>query len=182
MLKKICWFAVLTPSYSTAEGSSSDAATLAAATAGDKRLADALPLFKQLLDTFATAGARFDQEITQGARCRAARRAPQRGCAPSRCCPHHASHSHPTPPRPRPPPHAEIIRWPLFEATYGPEMAAAPEVFGDTAEGGAKRREDLQLRVVEHNVLTVAKYYTRISMARLAELLALPVDKVCAGL
>lgn len=58
MLKKICWFAVLTPSYSTAEGSSSDIHTLLAATAGEKRLADALPLYKQLLDTFQTPGAR----------------------------------------------------------------------------------------------------------------------------
>jgi hypothetical protein len=34
---------------------------------------------------------------------------------------------------------------------------------------------------VEHNVLTVAKYYTRISMARLAELLDLSADKVGDG-
>lgn len=126
VLKKICWFAVLTPTYSTAEGSSSDLATLVAATAGDKRLADTLPLYKQLLDTFQTP---------------------------------------------------EIVRWPLFEATYGSEMAAQEDVFGDAAEGGAKRRADLQLRVVEHNVLTVAKYYTRISTARLSELLDLPLDK-----
>lgn len=70
------------------------------------------------------------------------------------------------------------MRWPLFEATYEAEMKAQPDVFGAAAEGGAKRRADLQLRVVEHNVLTVAKYYTRISMARLAELLDLPQDKV----
>jgi hypothetical protein len=56
VLKKICWFAVLTPTYSTAEGSSSDIATLVTATAADKRLADALPLYKQLLDTFQTPG------------------------------------------------------------------------------------------------------------------------------
>lgn len=126
VLKRICWYAVLTPSYSTADGSSSDIATLVAATAADKRLADALPLYKQLLDTFQTP---------------------------------------------------EIVRWPLFEATYGAEMAAQADVFGDAAEGGPKRREDLQLRAVEHNVLTVAKYYTRISMARLAELLDLSPDK-----
>jgi hypothetical protein len=60
----------------------------------------------------------------------------------------------PAPPPPSPP-RAEIVRWPLFEATYGAEMAGQPDVFGDKAEGGAKRRADLQLRVVEHNVLTV---------------------------
>jgi len=60
-------------------------------------------------------------------------------------------------------------------------MATQPDVFGAKAEGGPKRRADLQLRVVEHNVLTVAKYYTRISMDRLAELLALPADQVGWG-
>jgi 26S proteasome regulatory subunit N5 len=56
-LKRAAWFAVLAPSYSTAEGSGSDRASLVAATAADKRLADALPLYKQLLDTFTTPGA-----------------------------------------------------------------------------------------------------------------------------
>lgn len=138
-----------------------------------------------------------------------------------------------SPPRP-----AEIIRWPQFEAAYGAEMAAQAAIFGSASEGGAKRRADLQLRIVEHNVLTVrapchglrpvalpraawcgrraggafvvagsprsgdrlgqppsprqaveplvplpspgqiAKYYTRITMARLAELLDLPADQV----
>jgi hypothetical protein len=40
-------------------------------------------------------------------------------------------------------------------------------------EYGAKRLADLKLRVIEHNVLVVSKYYTRISTARLAELLDL---------
>jgi hypothetical protein len=65
VLKKICWFAVLTPTYSTAEGSSSDIATLIAATAADKRLADALPLYKQLLDTFQTSGAGLGRPPTR---------------------------------------------------------------------------------------------------------------------
>jgi hypothetical protein len=40
-------------------------------------------------------------------------------------------------------------------------------------EYGAKRLADLKLRVIEHNVLVVSKYYTRITTARLAELLDL---------
>lgn len=40
-------------------------------------------------------------------------------------------------------------------------------------EYGAKRLADLKLRVIEHNVLVVSKYYTRISLTRLAELLNL---------
>lgn len=51
MLKKICWYAVLAPSYSTEEGSSSDVATLIATTAAYKQLGD-LPLHQQLLTTF----------------------------------------------------------------------------------------------------------------------------------
>lgn len=51
MLKKICWYAVLAPSYSTAEGSSSDVSTLIATTAAYKQLGD-LSLHQQLLTTF----------------------------------------------------------------------------------------------------------------------------------
>jgi len=51
VLKKICWYAVLAPSYSTAEGSSSDVSTLIATTAAYKQLGD-LSLHQQLLTTF----------------------------------------------------------------------------------------------------------------------------------
>lgn len=51
VLKKICWYAVLAPSYSTDEGSSSDVATLIATTAAYKQLGD-LPLHQQLLTSF----------------------------------------------------------------------------------------------------------------------------------
>ena len=53
MLKKICWSIVLTPSYSTAEGTSSDRTTLLTATFQDKKLSD-LPAYKALLNTFIT--------------------------------------------------------------------------------------------------------------------------------
>lgn len=75
---------------------------------------------------------------------------------------------------------SEIVRWGLFEAQYGGEIAAEGDIFA--GEYGAKRLEDLKLRVIEHNVLVVTKYYTRISTARLAELLDLSPDKVsCWG-
>lgn len=72
----------------------------------------------------------------------------------------------------------EIIRWGLFEAQYGPEIAAETDIFA--GEYGSKRLEDLKLRVIEHNVLVVTKYYTRITTARLAELLDLTPDQVRA--
>eukprot|EP00877_Chromochloris_zofingiensis_P012276 jgi/Chrzof1/7301/Cz02g18120.t1 len=123
VLKKICWYAVLAPTYSTAEGSSSDVLTLLTTTANDKKLSE-LPLYRQLLTTFQNP---------------------------------------------------EIIRWNLFESQYGADMTSEVAVFA--GEGGAKRREDLRLRVIEHNIMVVSKYYTRITITRLAELLNLPKDE-----
>lgn len=66
-------------------------------------------------------------------------------------------------------------------------LPAQSDVFA--GEYGAKRLADLKLRVIEHNVLVVTKYYTRITTARLAELLDLTplevrvcVTRVCEGL
>nr|ABK23107.1 unknown [Picea sitchensis] len=42
---------------------------------------------------------------------------------------------------------------------------------------GDKAAEDLRQRVIEHNILVVSKYYSRISLARLAELLCLSVQE-----
>lgn len=124
ILQKICWYAALSPTYNTAEGSSSDVATLVSTTLADKKLSE-LPLYRQLLTTFTNT---------------------------------------------------EIVRWGLFEAQFGAEMAAQPEVFG--GELGPKHLEDLKLRVVEHNVLVLSKYYTRITTKRLAQLLDLTPEKV----
>jgi 26S proteasome regulatory subunit N5 len=74
----------------------------------------------------------------------------------------------------------EIIRWQALAAALEPELAAEADVF--VGEAGAKRRADLALRVQEHNVHVVARYYSRISLARLAELLELPVAEAEARL
>mmetsp|Transcript_22191 Transcript_22191/g.37947 ORF Transcript_22191/g.37947 Transcript_22191/m.37947 type:complete len:483 (-) Transcript_22191:265-1713(-) len=118
-LKRISWYIVLAPAYSTEEGSSSDRTTLLTSTLQDKKLGE-LPDYKNLLTTFNTH---------------------------------------------------EIVRWPAFHQTYQAEIAAQPDVFSDP-----KRLEDLKLRVNEHNVMVVARYYTRISTDRLAELLDLSAD------
>ncbi|GFR44258.1 hypothetical protein Agub_g5460 [Astrephomene gubernaculifera] len=69
---------------------------------------------------------------------------------------------------------SEVIRWAAFEAQFGAEMAdVAEEVFADP-----QRRSDLQLRVVEHNVLVAAKYYSRLRTARLAAVLDLTQEKM----
>ncbi len=68
---------------------------------------------------------------------------------------------------------SELIRWPALAAALEPQLVAEGDVF--TGEAGAKRRADLALRVQEHNMHVVARYYARISLARLAELLDLSV-------
>lgn len=69
----------------------------------------------------------------------------------------------------------EILWWRQVEKEYAAEIAAQNDVFGGKA--GAKAAADLRLRVVEHNVSVAAKYYTRITTARLAQLLDLSPEE-----
>eukprot|EP00873_Tetraselmis_striata_P044662 jgi/Tetstr1/464926/TSEL_009660.t1 len=69
----------------------------------------------------------------------------------------------------------EVVRWSQLSAEYAAEMQAIGEIFG--GEVGSKRAEDFRLRVVEHNILVIAKYYSRVQMPRLAELLDLSADE-----
>jgi hypothetical protein len=64
----------------------------------------------------------------------------------------------------------------LLVHALGSNCNSAPVV----AAGPSAQLDALKQRVNEHNVLVVAKYYSRISTARLAELLDLTLDKVIA--
>jgi 26S proteasome regulatory subunit N5 len=76
---------------------------------------------------------------------------------------------------------AQVRWWSAFEKQYGAEIEAEASVFG--GEPGAKRKEDLRLRVIEHNVLVISKYYSRIAVARLSQLLNLtPAEVGCLPL
>jgi len=68
----------------------------------------------------------------------------------------------------------ELVRWKLLKELYQLELQTH---FGQ--EGGPNDQlwRDLRHRVVEHNIRVIAKYYTRISVGRLAELLDLPQDE-----
>ncbi|KAK9823540.1 hypothetical protein WJX72_003562 [[Myrmecia] bisecta] len=69
----------------------------------------------------------------------------------------------------------EVVWWSVLKDTYAGEMEAEAEVFG--GEAGKQRRDDFRLRVIEHNILVISKYYSRIQTARLATLLDLsPLD------
>ena len=71
------------------------------------------------------------------------------------------------------------MRWPEVSKLFGPHLCST-DVF-DANSGADKkafqRWEDLRKRVIEHNVRVVAKYYTRIQMSRLTQLLDLTEDE-----
>ncbi len=75
----------------------------------------------------------------------------------------------------------ELMRWPEVAKLFGPHLCGT-DVF-DAQEGqsadekASKRWQDLRKRVIEHNVRVVAKYYTRVRMGRLTELLDLTEDE-----
>ncbi|TFB01457.1 26S proteasome non-ATPase regulatory subunit 12 [Trichoderma ghanense] len=75
----------------------------------------------------------------------------------------------------------ELMRWPEIAKKFGPHLCET-DVFdaqpGQSADEKAYQRwEDLRKRVIEHNVRVIAKYYTRIQMGRLTELLDLAEDE-----
>jgi 26S proteasome regulatory subunit N5 len=73
------------------------------------------------------------------------------------------------------------MRWPSVSKTFAPFLTES-DVF-DEHEGQSKdpkayqRWQDLRKRVIEHNVRVVAKYYTRIQMPRLTQLLDLTEEE-----
>jgi len=62
------------------------------------------------------------------------------------------------------------------ELRDGVEGSKPTQVFSRD-EAGETRWKDLLTRIVEHNIRIMAKYYTRITLTRMAELLALPEEK-----
>lgn len=73
------------------------------------------------------------------------------------------------------------MRWPEVSRIFGPHLCDT-DVFDAVKDQSAdkkanKRWEDLRKRVIEHNVRVVAKYYTRIQMPRLTQLLDLTEDE-----
>ncbi|KAF3822467.1 hypothetical protein GH733_007841, partial [Mirounga leonina] len=73
----------------------------------------------------------------------------------------------------------ELMRWSTLVEDYGifhKKRSPATDVFGSTEEG-ERRWKDLKYRVVGHNIRVMTKYYTRITMKRMAQLLNLSVDE-----
>jgi 26S proteasome regulatory subunit N5 len=69
----------------------------------------------------------------------------------------------------------ELIPWPLASDA----QLKAHKVFQETPNpGGQERWEKFRKRATQHNLTVVAKYYTRIEMKRLAEMLTMPGDEL----
>lgn len=69
----------------------------------------------------------------------------------------------------------EVVWWSTLSDKFADEVALQSQVFG--GEHGEQRHKDFRLRVTEHNILVVGKFYARIRMSRLAQLLDLPVPE-----
>ncbi|XP_015113529.1 26S proteasome non-ATPase regulatory subunit 12 [Diachasma alloeum] len=75
----------------------------------------------------------------------------------------------------------ELIKWSGLCEIYEKDLRAT-EVFTASTEEGRKRWDDLKNRVVEHNIRIMAKYYTKITLQRMSELLDLAVEETEACL
>nr|XP_018902865.1 PREDICTED: 26S proteasome non-ATPase regulatory subunit 12 [Bemisia tabaci] len=77
---------------------------------------------------------------------------------------------------------AEVIQWSSLCEKYEKELKngsakSKPTSVFDSSEEGQKRWKDLKIRVAEHNIRIMAKYYTRITLKRMSELLDLSIEE-----
>jgi 26S proteasome regulatory subunit N5 len=68
----------------------------------------------------------------------------------------------------------EVIQWTSLWEFYKNEYENEKLLGGAL---GAKTEEDLKLRIIEHNILVVSKYYSRITLKRIADLLCLSLQE-----
>lgn len=75
----------------------------------------------------------------------------------------------------------ELMRWPEVSSVFGPHLCSTDVFESQENQSGDKkshqRWKDLRKRVIEHNVGVIAKYYTRIQVPRLTQLLDLGEDE-----
>ncbi|XP_010246273.1 PREDICTED: 26S proteasome non-ATPase regulatory subunit 12 homolog A [Nelumbo nucifera] len=69
----------------------------------------------------------------------------------------------------------EVIQWTTLWETYRIEFENEKNMLGGSL--GDKAAKDLKQRIIEHNILVVSKYYSRIMLKRLAELLCLTIQE-----
>ncbi|KAJ7945308.1 26S proteasome non-ATPase regulatory subunit 12 [Quillaja saponaria] len=69
----------------------------------------------------------------------------------------------------------EVIQWTSLWNTYKDEFENEKTLLGGSL--GDNAAEDLKERIIEHNILVVSKYYSRITLKRLAELLCFSIQE-----
>ncbi|CDO93264.1 unnamed protein product [Kluyveromyces dobzhanskii CBS 2104] len=67
----------------------------------------------------------------------------------------------------------ELMRWPIVQETYKDTLNKDGVAFGSNES----HWEDLHKRIIEHNLRVISKYYTKITLPRLKELLDLDEGK-----
>lgn len=78
----------------------------------------------------------------------------------------------------------ELISWNFIVGQYesllrsGTPTSIATEVFQLNSVAGDKSWKDFRSRIVEHNIRVMAKYYKRIRLQRMSQLLDLSIDEV----
>ncbi|KAJ6842146.1 26S proteasome non-ATPase regulatory subunit 12-like protein A-like [Iris pallida] len=65
----------------------------------------------------------------------------------------------------------EVIQWTSLWEMFKDEFEKENDLLGGSL--GAKAADDLKQRIIEHNILVVSKYYSRIALKRIADLLCL---------
>lgn len=77
----------------------------------------------------------------------------------------------------------ELISWNVIVSQYeillrqGTQTILATDVFQPNSEDGKNRWKDFKSRIVEHNIRIMAKYYSRIRLLRMSQLLDLSTDE-----
>jgi 26S proteasome regulatory subunit N5 len=68
----------------------------------------------------------------------------------------------------------EVLWWNALTQEFAEEIDSQTDIFGGEDN---QCRKDWRLRVIEHNVYTISKFYSKIKLARLAQVLELSEDK-----
>ncbi|XP_020599063.1 26S proteasome non-ATPase regulatory subunit 12 homolog A-like [Phalaenopsis equestris] len=69
----------------------------------------------------------------------------------------------------------EVIQWTSLWNMYKDEFESEKNLLGGPLV--PKAADDLKLRIIEHNILVVSKYYSRITLKRLSDLLCLSLQE-----
>ncbi|ONK67909.1 uncharacterized protein A4U43_C05F5060 [Asparagus officinalis] len=69
----------------------------------------------------------------------------------------------------------EVIQWTRLWEMFKDEFENEANMLGGAL--GAKAAEDLRQRIIEHNILVVSKYYSRLTLKRIADLLCLTLQE-----